>query len=47
MSYEFEISKDVLAVGLKRKYNYSEDRKMEARIRMEKAREAKKEKGAE
>ena len=41
MSYEFEISKDVLAVGLKRKYNYSEDRKMEARIRMENAREAK------
>lgn len=47
MSYEFEVSKDVLAVGLKKKYHYSEDRKMEARIRMEKAREAKNKKSSD
>jgi hypothetical protein len=47
MSYEFELSKDVLAIGLKKKYYYSEDRKMEARIRMKKAREAKNKKSSD
>ena len=47
MSYEFELSKDVLAIGLKKKYHYSEDRKMEARIRMENARKAKNKKSSD
>lgn len=47
MSYEFELYKDVLAIGLKKKYHYSEDRKMEARIRMENARKAKNKKSSD